>query len=297
MHPSPRQNVAEIKRLIRISDVIKQSVALKANGREYVGLCPFHKDTSPSFTVNDDKGFFKCFACQAYGDVFDYLRIAHSMSIFDAKDYLSGTSTPSKMTAVTQQAIIPQKDVWVQLPIAESKPESLNHPRYGKPVMFWVYRTLEGKVIGYVCRWNLRKGKQVLPFCQCTNTETGEIAWRWKSFAKPRPLYGMERLTKIHAPVIITEGEKSAEAARVLYPFVISITWPGGSNAVKYANWNPLANRSVILFPDNDDAGFKAMKEVEAILVDIGCEVVFVEIPEGKPKGWDAWDQLQEMRP
>ena len=54
---------------INVSDVVRKKVALKKRGLEYTGLCPFHSEKSPSFTVNDIKRFYHCFGCQAHGDV------------------------------------------------------------------------------------------------------------------------------------------------------------------------------------------------------------------------------------
>lgn len=57
-----------------LSDLIGRDVAMKRRGREYVGLCPFHAERTPSFTVNDEKGFYYCFGCGAGGDAISYLR-------------------------------------------------------------------------------------------------------------------------------------------------------------------------------------------------------------------------------
>ena len=51
-----------------LSDLIRKRVKLTKAGREWKGLCPFHEETSPSFYVNDEKGFYHCFSCSAHGD-------------------------------------------------------------------------------------------------------------------------------------------------------------------------------------------------------------------------------------
>jgi len=63
--------LAAIKARVGLLDVIGQHVALRPKGKEHLGLCPFHKEKTPSFTVKPDKGFFHCFGCGAHGDVFD----------------------------------------------------------------------------------------------------------------------------------------------------------------------------------------------------------------------------------
>jgi len=63
---------SEIKSRINILDLISQYVKLKRVGKNYVGLCPFHSERTPSFTVSPDKGIFKCFGCGASGDVISF---------------------------------------------------------------------------------------------------------------------------------------------------------------------------------------------------------------------------------
>lgn len=64
----------EIRARVRLSDLIGQSVKLVRNGREFKGLCPFHSERTPSFTVNDDKGFGHCFGCGAHHDAFSWVQ-------------------------------------------------------------------------------------------------------------------------------------------------------------------------------------------------------------------------------
>src|SRR5271170_3844748 len=56
-----------------ISEVIGRRVALKRHGREFQALCPFHNEKTPSFTVNDEKGFYHCFGCGAHGDAIGFI--------------------------------------------------------------------------------------------------------------------------------------------------------------------------------------------------------------------------------
>ncbi|PPR79339.1 MAG: DNA primase [Alphaproteobacteria bacterium MarineAlpha2_Bin1] len=65
--------IEEIKNKTALSGVISKNVKLTQKGNEFLGLCPFHKEKTPSFTVSDDKGFYHCFGCQAHGNVIDYL--------------------------------------------------------------------------------------------------------------------------------------------------------------------------------------------------------------------------------
>lgn len=72
-----------------IVDVIGEYVRLKKNGSSYVGLCPFHKEKSPSFNVNRDNQFYHCFGCGASGNVFSFLMQYQNYSFPDAVKYLA----------------------------------------------------------------------------------------------------------------------------------------------------------------------------------------------------------------
>jgi DNA primase len=63
----------EVISKIPVSDVVSKRVALKFNGKEYMGLCPFHNEKTPSFTVNDSKEFYHCFGCGAHGNVVNFV--------------------------------------------------------------------------------------------------------------------------------------------------------------------------------------------------------------------------------
>jgi DNA primase len=74
----PPRFLDEIRARVACSAVIGRRVRLIKRNREHAGLCPFHNEKTPSFTVNDDKGFFHCFGCGAHGDVIGFvMRIDH----------------------------------------------------------------------------------------------------------------------------------------------------------------------------------------------------------------------------
>jgi DNA primase len=81
-------------------------------------------------------------------------------------------------------------------------------------------------------------------------------------FEAPLPLYGTELLAQ-HPdhPVVVVEGEKSADALRRIFAGrnIIVVTWPGGTPVVLRADWTPLAGRQVLLWPDADRPGYEAM--------------------------------------
>lgn len=74
----------ELRSRITLSGVIMRTVKLTRAGREWKACCPFHNEKSPSFTVNDQKGFYHCFGCQAHGDVISWMTDQRGLSFMDA---------------------------------------------------------------------------------------------------------------------------------------------------------------------------------------------------------------------
>jgi DNA primase len=79
----------EIKSRLRLSDVIGKTVKLRRQGREFVGLSPFNKEKSPSFFVNDDKGFFHDFSSGKHGDLIGFLQETERLSFVEAVERLA----------------------------------------------------------------------------------------------------------------------------------------------------------------------------------------------------------------
>lgn len=86
----PKQFLDEIRARVALSDVVGKSVKLTRAGREHKGCCPFHKEKTPSFTLNDQKGFYHCFGCGAHGDVIAYLMQHDNMPFPEAIEHLAG---------------------------------------------------------------------------------------------------------------------------------------------------------------------------------------------------------------
>lgn len=156
------------------------------------------------------------------------------------------------------------------------------HPRLGAPTGTWAYRDAQGRVLGYVCRFDpAGERKQVLP-----QTWDGS-AWAWRGFDEPRPLYGLERLAaRPDAPVLVVEGEKCADAAAALLSGMVAVSWPGGCKAVDKVDFEPLRGRLVTFWPDADEPGKDAMERIAARL-EQACRIVR---PSGFDAGWDIAD-------
>ena len=80
----PKEYLEEIKQRIKVSDIVGATVQLKRRGREYVGLSPFSKEKTPSFTINDEKGFYHCFSSGEHGNIFDFLVKVEKLNFGDA---------------------------------------------------------------------------------------------------------------------------------------------------------------------------------------------------------------------
>ena len=69
----PKEYLDEIKLRLKVSQVVRKKVKLKKRGKEFIGLSPFSNEKTPSFTVNDEKGFYHCFSSAEHGNIFDFL--------------------------------------------------------------------------------------------------------------------------------------------------------------------------------------------------------------------------------
>src|SRR5919109_651501 len=93
----PDTILTEIRARISIVEFVSAYVALRKTGRNYVGLCPFHSESTPSFSVNDEGGFFHCFGCGVGGNVFTFLTRIEGISFPEAVRRLAakvGVSLP-----------------------------------------------------------------------------------------------------------------------------------------------------------------------------------------------------------
>ena len=80
----PKEYLEEIKQRVKVSDIVGATVQLKRRGREFVGLSPFSKEKTQSFTINDEKGFYHCFSSGDHGNLFDFLVKVEKLNFGDA---------------------------------------------------------------------------------------------------------------------------------------------------------------------------------------------------------------------
>ena len=99
--------IETIKARADIVEVIGEHVHLTKRGQNYIGLCPFHNDSTPSLTVNSAKGIYKCFACDASGDVIAFLQEHLKLSFVEAIQMLAkkyGVEIPEDSCSVADDA-------------------------------------------------------------------------------------------------------------------------------------------------------------------------------------------------
>ena len=85
----PKEYLDEIKTRLKVSSVVSKVVSLKKRGKEYVGLSPFKNEKTPSFTVNDEKEFYHCFATSEHGNIFDFVMKTQNFKFGEAVKYLA----------------------------------------------------------------------------------------------------------------------------------------------------------------------------------------------------------------
>lgn len=98
-----KEMIAEIKNSVNIVDVIGEVVSLTKAGRNYLGLCPFHKEKTPSFNVIEDRQFFHCFGCGKSGDVFKFIEEYRQVNFLESVKIIAERAGISVQVETTPQ--------------------------------------------------------------------------------------------------------------------------------------------------------------------------------------------------
>ncbi len=109
----PEEKVAEIRHAVDIVDVVSESVLLKKTGKNFAGLCPFHAEKTPSFTVSPDKQIFYCFGCGAGGNVFSFVMKRDGLAFGEAARQLarrSGVELPQRRLSPSEQRRLSERE-------------------------------------------------------------------------------------------------------------------------------------------------------------------------------------------
>ncbi|NOY70068.1 MAG: DNA primase [Deltaproteobacteria bacterium] len=109
----PDDKLAEIRNKADIVEVISERVMLKKSGKDYSGLCPFHAEKTPSFSVSQDKQMYYCFGCGAGGDIFSFIMKSDGMKFSEAVLFLArryGIDIPSREMTRSQREAISKRE-------------------------------------------------------------------------------------------------------------------------------------------------------------------------------------------
>ena len=127
----PPRFLDEIRNRLTLSEIIGRRVTVQRAGREFKACCPFHKEKTPSFTINDDKQFYHCFGCGAHGDVVGFVMQHDNLSFIDAVEMLSaeaGLDMPKPDPEAIKKAerakglheLMDEATAWMQAQIEEA---------------------------------------------------------------------------------------------------------------------------------------------------------------------------------
>ncbi|KLU59639.1 DNA primase [Peptococcaceae bacterium CEB3] len=114
----PEEILDEIRVRTDILDVISEYVSVQRKGKNYLGLCPFHSEKTPSFTVTPDKQIFYCFGCHVGGDVFAFLMKKEGWTFVEAAQHLArrqGMVLPEKSLSLEEQEKRKKKKRWEEI--------------------------------------------------------------------------------------------------------------------------------------------------------------------------------------
>ncbi|MDF2607183.1 MAG: primase [Bacillales bacterium] len=106
----PQEIVDQIRTTVDIVDVISDYVNLNKKGKEYFGLCPFHQEKTPSFSVNQEKQVYNCFGCGSGGNVFSFLMQLDGLSFFEALEKLANRISLKLPDSLIQNANFTRSD-------------------------------------------------------------------------------------------------------------------------------------------------------------------------------------------
>lgn len=258
----------------------KFGVKLERDGHEFVACCPFHAEDTASFTIftgDDHVERFHCFGCGAKGDVLDFVQGIKGVDLREAKRILGGGDAgpnvaPKQVRARNAyEGIVPIDPPAAPIE-AERRVRLYNPKRAGErtewgsfaPSMVHPYRRADGSLIGYVLRHDLSDGDKETPMVMYVRLPDGQECWARFPFPKPRPLYGLDKIGDAKQ-VIVVEGEKCADRGRASTGRVY-VSWPGGTQGVKHADWSPLAGRNVVIWPDHDAPGWQTADDIASIV-------------------------------
>lgn len=252
-----------------------------------------------SLSINVRTGQWADFATDDRGgDLVSLFAAIHRKGQGDAARQLSGILGKELPSARVTPLPIRESPEWDGIfPIpADAPPPPGHHPRYGTPTHIAHYRDVAGNLLALTYRCEpADERKQVVPLTFCKRAD-GAREWRWQSLPKPRSLYGMELLAPMYGKrILLVEGEPKCDAARaIIGEKILVMAWPGGAKAWKQVDWSLLGGRDVVIWPDADEPGLDAAKQIAAQLSHHKAKVRIAQPPNNAPQRWDIHDAIKE---
>lgn len=297
------EEVDQVRRNFRVSDVAASfGLALDKNGDEWEACCPFHAEDTPSFTVfmgKDRAERFHCFGCGERGDVLDFVQKIKGCNLPEATRILAGGSSDMPNIAPRENAqardvyagikpILTDETIEVGKKVRLYNPKRAGHEwEWGTFTPSMVHRYMPGM---YVLRREMRDGGKETPMVCRVRLPSGDECWSRFPFPKPRPLYGLGTMRP--GQVIVVEGEKCVDKMIAATGRNV-VSWSGGTQGMKYANWAPLAGRDVILWPDADGPGLTTMQAIGIELRPHVSRLRILDVADAA-KGWDVADAIDD---
>src|SRR5262245_51677137 len=256
-----------------IETLLAKLPGVKKAGNGWSARCPAHEDRRASLSIAQGDAGTALVKCHAGCDTSAILT-AIGLKLADLFPAKAGPS-PSRngKPRPSGKAFPTAKDAVAEL-----------ERQHGKRSALWTYHDAQGEPVGVVVRWDKLSGKDIRPAARYAD------GWRIGAMPDPRLLYRLPELATAER-VVVTEGEKAADAARSLG--FTATTSAGGSQAAAKTDWRPLAAKEVLILPDNDPAGRKYAEVVADILSKLTPPPVVrvVELP-GLAGGGDIVDGI-----
>ncbi len=280
-----KQSIFDIQHL-HLRDYLYQLFpAGKLVGKEFV-IGNIAGDAGDSLSFNVEKGCGQDFSAgQMFGSIVELVQLKFGLEEQAAFKKIEADWGVDKVVPLAVVKKPAPKKVKA-IPFPKDTPLQVTG---STPTGRWLYETADGQGIFYVLRFDDGDKKQYYPYYYGEDKK-----WHCKAVEKPRPLYNLPEVSKTKNIVLVTEGEKAADAARILLPSLTVTTASGGAQAIRDTDWTPLAKKKVLLWRDNDKAGRAWEEKLADILLDLDCTIrIFKDDAfDDRPEKWDAADLL-----
>ncbi len=306
-------HVLDAIRAAPLAPIVAEYVILRKSGQgRLIGLCPFHRERTPSFVVYADH--WHCYGCGESGDVIAFLRRIQCVSYIEAVKYLAdrmGLRCEDKYLTRRQAAaqrvasaadavetefaaggrggdILELEAAVAGGDFGTASPNG-SRPAGGRIAETYRYVDETGRLLSQTVRKDPKGFSQRRP--------NGNGGWIWNLKGVRLVLYRLPELLKRSTEtVFICEGEKDVHSLETLG--LLATCNPMGAGKWRPEYSETLRARSAVIFPDNDGPGRKHATAIAADLLRVGCEVRIVEVPKGKDvSDWlAAGTTLEELR-